>query len=119
MLLAEEHETVNKASTDASSRFLASSRHSDVVRKGENLELPLPYGTHTDCMQSSNLASCPRLSKVTPRLTSPSETERDKIGSVLLVQKQSSLTDAYGTLLQPRLHDTHTNRLGPIPHTIL
>ena len=33
-MLAEEHEMVNKASTDASSRFLASSRHSDVAKEG-------------------------------------------------------------------------------------
>ena len=110
---------VNKASTDASSQFLASSRHIDVARKGENLEFPLPHGTHMDCMQSLNMANCPRMSKVTPCLTSPSEIERDKIGFVLPMQKQSSLTDAHGTLLRPRLHDTHTNRLGPIPHTIL
>ena len=102
---------VNKASTDASSQFLASSRHNDVARKGENLEFPLPHGTHTNCMQSLNMASCPRMSKVTPCLTSPSEIERDKIGFVLPMQKQSSLIDAHCTLLRPRLHDTHTNRL--------
>ena len=88
-------------------------------KKGENLELPLTHGTHTDCMQSSNMASCPRMTKVTPRLTSPSETERDKIGPVLPMLKHSSLTGAHGTLLRPRLHDTHINRPGLIPHTIL
>ena len=59
------------------------------------------------------------MTKVTPRLTSPSETERDKIGPVLPMLKHSSLTGAHGTLLRPRLHDTHTNRPGLIPHTIL